>query len=147
MKFDDFSVGDRFSFGDYAVTRAEVIDFASRYDPQGFHLDDEIAAQSPIFGRLAASGWHTASIGMRMTVDFWKENQVESMGSPGIDDLRWMRPVYPGDRLRSEVEVVAVTPSRSKPDRGAVRFRTTLLNQHDEPVMRHEATVFIKRDV
>ena len=145
MNFDDFAVGDRFSFGDYAVTREEVIDFASRYDPQGFHLDDEIAAQSPIFGRLAASGWHTASIGMRMTVDFWKENRIPSMGSPGLDELRWLRPVYPGDTLRAEVEVMAVTASRSKPDRGGGLFRTTLLNQNDEPVLRQDATVFLRR--
>ena len=145
MDFDDFAVGDRFSFGSYPVTREEVLAFATSYDPQAFHLDDEAAAQSPIFGRLAASGWHTASIGMRMTVDFWKEKQIPSMGSPGLDDLRWTRPVYPGDTLRAEVEVTAVIPSKSKPERGAVRFRTTLFNQDDQAVMNHDATVFIRR--
>jgi acyl dehydratase len=146
MTFDDFVVGDRFSFGSHAVTREEVIAFATRYDPQDFHLDDEAAAKNPLFGRLSASGWHTASIGMRMTVDFWKENEVPSLGAPGVDELRWMRPVYPGDTLRGEAEVLAITPSKSKPDRGAVRFRTTLFNQDEEPVMRHDATVFIRRN-
>jgi len=140
---DDIEVGQTFAFGRYSVTREEVLDFASRYDPQAFHLDDAAAADNPIFGRLAASGWHTAAMIMRLTVDHWREIGLATLGASGVDELRWMKPVYPGDTLRAEAGVIAKRQSASRPGRGAVTFRTTAFNQHDEPVMCHIANVLI----
>ncbi len=121
------------------MTREEVIDFASRYDPQPFHLDDAAAAANPIFGRLSASGWHTCAMVMRMLVDHQMEDGHMSLGSPGVDEIRWLKPVYPGDTLSVEVEVVETRPSRSKPQIGSVHFVMTAFNQHGEPVMRQKA--------
>src|SRR5437773_1690732 len=95
--FEDYQVGQIDRFGACEVKREEVIEFASRFDPQPFHLDDEAAAQNPIFGRLSASGWHTCAMVMRMLVDHQMEDGHFSLGSPGIDELRWLKPVYPGD--------------------------------------------------
>lgn len=97
--FEDFEIGDTQHFGHYTVNRSEVLEFASKYDPQPFHLDDDAAAANPIFGKLAASGWRTAAIAMRMLVDHDKATKGGSMGSPGLEELSWLRPVYPGDTL------------------------------------------------
>ena len=134
--FEDIVEGHVASFGRYEVTREEVIEFASRYDPQAFHLDDATAADS-IFGRLAASGWHTASMAMRMIVDYWTETgrAETSKGGLGMEDLRWQRPVHPGDVLRVEIEVLEKRESRSRPDIGIIRSRWNVFNQHDEAVM------------
>lgn len=132
--WEDIEIGARSSFGRYEVTREEVIEFASRYDPQPFHLSDEAAAQT-YFGRLSASGWHTGAMLMRMIVENMRSSRQASLGSPGIDELRWLKPVHPGDTLRVETEVFEKTPSRSRPEMGSVRSRTTVFNQHDEPVM------------
>ena len=129
---EDAVIGQKIRFGRYAVTREEVIDFASKYDPQPFHLDDAAAAHS-IFGKVAASGWHTCAMMMRMIVDNMGEGG--SLGGIGMDELRWLKPVYPGDVLSCESEVVEVVPSKSKPDRGVVKTRLTVFNQNDEPVM------------
>ena len=142
---EDIEVGRVLSFGRYEVTRDEVLAFASRYDPQPFHLDDEAAADNPIFGRIAASGWHTAAMTMRMTVDYWEEIGLSTLGASGVEELRWIKPVYPGDILCVESEALANVPSRSRPDRGVVTFRTTVFNHHDEPVMMQTANVFIPR--
>ena len=139
---EDFQVGQIERFGAHAVTREEVIEFAGRYDPQPFHLDDAAAAASPIFGRLAASGWHTAAMAMRMIVDHGRANGRTTLGSPGIDELRWLKPVYPGDTLRIESEVIEVRRSQSRPERGSVKTRMIVYNQHDEPVMRQIGTIF-----
>jgi len=143
IHLEDLEVGRIFSFGRYVVTREEVLDFASRYDPQAFHLDDEAAADNPIFGRLAASGWHTAAMIMRLTVDYWHEIGLTTLGASRVDELRWLKPVYPGDVLRAEAEVLSSRASSSRPDRGTVTLRTTAFNQHDEPVMLQTAQVFI----
>ncbi len=103
--FEDIEVGSTARFGDYAVTRDEVIAFAEKYDPQPFHLSDAAAAQTH-FGRLSASGWHTCAMTMAMLVEHLKANDQAGLGSPGIDELRWLTPVYPGDRLRCESEVL-----------------------------------------
>ena len=137
--FEDYEVGEIERFGRYAVTREEVLAFATAYDPQPFHLDDAAAAASPIFGRLAASGWHTAAMTMRMLVDHLRETGTFSMGSPGLDELRWLKPVYPGDTLSMEVEVIGKSEPKSRPDIGFVKYRTTVFNQHGEPVMRQVA--------
>jgi acyl dehydratase len=136
MYLEDFTVGEVETFGSYRVTREEVIEFASRYDPQPFHLNDDAAAENRIFGRLAASGWHTAAMTMRMRVDHAGGDGAFSLGSPGIDELRWLRPVYPGDTLSVRTEVLEINPSRSRPDMGSVRGVTSTLNQHGEEVMR-----------
>ncbi|MCB2013595.1 MAG: MaoC family dehydratase [Sphingobium sp.] len=133
---DDLTVGDKAQFGRYEVTREEVIEFASKYDPQDFHLDDEAAAKG-LFGKIAASGWHTAGMTMRMQVEHWKETGLDkaSLGGAGMDEIRWTRPVYPGDVLSCETEVLEIKPSRSKPDRGFLKSRWTTFNQNGEPVM------------
>lgn len=142
---DEFSVGQTEAFGSYKVNREEVIEFASRYDPQPFHLDDEAAAAYPIFGRVAASGWHTAAMAMRMIVDHGRQSGGHSVGSPGVDELRWRRPVYPGDTLRTESEVLEIRGSKSRPEIGSVKSRITLFNQHDEPVMSMIAIHLVPR--
>ena len=133
---EDFTPGQRVAFGRYEVTREEVLAFARAYDPQPFHLSDEGAAAT-YFGRLAASGWHTTAMTMAMVVaSMGPEGDVGgSLGAAGIDELRWLRPVHPGDTLRCDSEVLEVIPSRSKPDRGIVRSRITVINQDDQPVM------------
>lgn len=145
--FDDLPVGLVERFGAYRVTREEVITFARTFDPQPFHLDDDAAAKS-IFGRIAASGWHTASMMMRMIVDHWQETGLSqaSIGGLGVDQLRWMHPVYPGDVLRVECEVVEATPSRSKPDRGIVKTRTTAFNHENVAVATFVSTgMFVRK--
>jgi acyl dehydratase len=137
-------VGAKQSFGRYEVTRQEVIAFAGKYDPQPFHLDDAAAARTH-FGRLAASGWHTCAMTMAMIVENIKAHEQAGLGSPGVDELRWLKPVYPGDMLRCETEIVETTPSRSKPDIGSFRSCVTTFNQHDEPVLRFTSIVLIRR--
>jgi acyl dehydratase len=132
--FEDIELGTKASFGRYEVTREEVIDFASKYDPQPFHLDDEAAAKT-FFGRLSASGWHTCAMTMRMLVDNMKGKEQAGLGSPGVDEIRWLKPVYPGDTLRVETEITEKTPSKSRPEMGSFKSKVTVLNQHDEPVM------------
>ena len=131
--FDDYPVGEVAEFGDHEVTAQEIVGFARRYDPQPFHVDER-AARASIFGGLIASGWMTASCAMRMLVDHYVSPR-SSMGSPGIDELRWLQPVRPGDRLRMRVTVLEARPSRSKPDRGMLRFRWEVLRHDGEAVM------------
>ena len=132
--FEDIEVGTKSSFGHYEVTREEVIAFASKYDPQPFHLSDEAAAATH-FGRLSASGWHTCAMTMSMVVANLAAHSQAGLGSPGIDELRWLKPVYPGDTLRCETELLEKRPSKSRPEMGSFRSRMTVLNQHDVPVM------------
>jgi acyl dehydratase len=132
--FEDIEIGTKSSFGSYTVTREEVLEFAAKYDPQPFHLDDEAAAKTH-FGRLSASGWHTCAMVMVMVVENMKVNRQAGLGSPGVDELRWLKPVYPGDTLRCEVELFEKTPSRSRPEMGSFRSRLSVFNQHHEKVM------------
>jgi acyl dehydratase len=131
--FEDYPVGEVAEFGDYPVSEQEVVDFATRYDPQPFHIDAQ-AARGTIYGGLISSGWMTASCAMRMMVDHYI-SPLASMGSPGIDELRWLRPVRPGDRLRMRVSVVDVRASQSKPDRGMVQFLEEVVNQEGTTIM------------
>lgn len=131
--FEDYKVGESFEYGDYTVTEEEIIEFASRYDPQSFHVDP-VAARESVFGGLIASGWMTGSVMMRMAVDHLI-SPVSSMGSPGIDQLRWLRPVRPGDRLRVRATVLASKRSQTKPDRGVIELLQEAINQDDEVVM------------
>lgn len=132
--FEDIEVGTKSSFGRYEVTREEVIAFASKYDPQPFHLSDEAAAET-FFGRLSASGWHTCAMTMSMVVANLEANSQAGLGSPGIDELRWLKPVYPGDVLRCETEILEKRASQSRPEMGSFRSRMTVFNQDDVPVM------------
>jgi acyl dehydratase len=144
LYLDDLQPGMTRRFGRYPVTREEVLDFARRYDPQPFHLSDEAAAETH-FGRLAASGWHTSAMTMAMLVADMADHPQASLGAAGIDELRWLKPVHPGDTLRCETEVLAVTPSRSRPDMGSVRTRMTTYNDADEPVLTFIAIALMRR--
>jgi acyl dehydratase len=140
---EDFTPGMVLEFGGLKVTEEEIIGFARRYDPQPFHVDAE-AGRTSIFGGLCASGWHTTAMMMRMWVDNFLSPEA-SLGSPGIDELRWLKPVFPGDRLRCRVEVLEMNPSRSRPFMGSVRQRTEVLNQKDEVVLRVIAIGLFRR--
>lgn len=131
---EDIKVGQKVSFGNYQVTREEVMDFARKYDPQPFHLDDEAAAKTH-FGRLSASGWHTAAMTMAMLVENLKKNKQAGLGSPGVDELRWLKPVYPGDTLRVEIETLEARASQSRPEMGITKGLVTVFNQDNVPVM------------
>ena len=144
LYYEDIEVGVVRRFGSKEVVREEVIDFASKYDPQPFHLDDEAAAQT-YFGRLSASGWHTGAMMMRMMVDDMKQHEQAGLGSPGIEDLRWLKPVYPGDTLHVRAKIVETRPSQSKPQIGSFRSDTIVTNQDNVPVMRFTSIVLIRR--
>ncbi|WP_336963249.1 MaoC family dehydratase [Sphingobium aquiterrae] len=144
--FEDIAIGQKEPFGPYEVNRDEVIAFASAYDPQPFHLDDEAAAQTH-FGRVAASGWHTTAMFMSMFVKTMQEQgerQKASLGALGVDELRWLRPVYPGDTLSGEIEVIEKTPSRSRPEMGVIKSRVTVHNQHGEPVLSMQPLTMVR---
>ncbi|PIW55737.1 MAG: acyl dehydratase [Sphingomonadales bacterium CG12_big_fil_rev_8_21_14_0_65_65_10] len=134
MHYEDLEVGMTSSSGAYEVTAEEVRDFASKYDPQPFHLSQEAAAKTH-FGRISASGWHTCAMTMRMLVDSMNEVPRAGMGSPGIDELRWKHPVYPGDTLRIETELLSKRRSRSKPELGLFKTRVRTFNQDDVMVL------------
>lgn len=144
LYFEDIEPGAKSAFGRYEVTREEVIEFATKYDPQPFHLSDEAAAKTH-FGKLAASGWHTTAMMMRMLVDNMSAIQQAGLGSPGLDELRWLTPVYPGDILRVETEVLDKRPSRSRADMGSFRSKATIYNQDDIAVMTVISIGLIRR--
>lgn len=145
--FEDLEVGRTSDFGSYEVTREEVLEFARKYDPQPFHLSDEAAAKTH-FRRLAASGWHTCAMTMAVIVDYSTNGRGEpqaGLGSPGVDDLRWLKPVYPGDTLHVSGQIIEKTPSRSRPDLGSFRTKTTVTNQDGVPVLTFTSIVLIQR--
>ena len=131
--FDDFKVGDQFKSGGITVTEGQIIDFAMRYDPQVFHLDAEAAKNTP-YGGLIASGFHTMTITFRLFLETGVLSSC-SLGSPGIDEVRWLLPVRPGDTLHVVGEVIEIRPSKSRFDRGMIRFRYTNFNQSGEKVL------------
>jgi acyl dehydratase len=144
--FDDMTIGRIDRYGSKLVEREEVIDFARKYDPQPFHLDDEAAAANPLFGRLSASGWHTAAMAMRMTADHWAEIGGRTiLGGAGIENLTWLKPVYPDDTIRCELELIEMRLSQSKPDRGVAKSQLTVFNQDDDPVMQLTSVVMMAR--
>jgi len=142
--FEDFEVGQETVFGHYDVTREEVLEFARKYDPQPFHLSDEAAARTH-FGRLAASGWHTCAMTMAVIARYVVADEQAGLGSPGVDELRWLKPVYPGDRLSVRGDVLETIPSRSKPEIGVIRTRTVVTNQDGAEVMRFTSIVMLQR--
>jgi len=140
--FEDYVPGTVVEYGPIAVSEAEVIDFGRRFDPQPFHVDPAQAARGP-FGGLIASGWHTGSLMMRLLVDHYLPRHA-GLGSPGLDELRWLNPVRPGDALSVRVTVLEARRSRSKPDRGMVNSQFEVLNQQRNPVMSVKATTLMR---
>jgi acyl dehydratase len=140
---EDFAVGQTFGSGRRRVDGERALAFAAEFDPQPFHLD-EAAARRSIFGGLTVSGWYTAAATMRLLV----ESELKPAGGivgAGLDDLRWLRPVRPGDELHAECEVIEVRPSKSRPEQGLIKLRTTTLNQHDNPVMVFVVNLVVPR--
>ena len=140
---EDFTVGQTFGSGRLKVDTEQIKAFAAEFDPQPFHLDED-AARDTIFGGLAASGWHTAALTMRLLV----ESEIEPAGGivgAGFDEFRWPRPVRPGDELHIESEVLEVRASRSRPNQGLIKVRTTTLNQRDEAVQVQIANLIVPR--
>jgi acyl dehydratase len=139
--FEDFAVGFTVPLGPYKVTREETIAFAREFDPLPFHLD-EAAADASMLGGLSASGWHTCAMMMRMMVDGFLAGST-SQGSPGVDFVKWLRPVRPGDTLDGTMTVVEARPSRSRPTLGIARLRNELRNQSGETVLEAEYSVML----
>jgi acyl dehydratase len=140
---EDFAVGQIYGSGRLRVEAERIKTFAGEFDPQPFHLDEEASRQT-IFGGLAASGWHTAAVTMRLLV----ESELKPAGGIigiGFDEFRWPRPVRPGDELRVESEVLEVRPSNSRPDQGLIKVRTTTLNQNGEAVQIQVGTLLVPR--
>lgn len=141
--WEDFKVGDSSPMGEVTVDKGEVIAFAKAYDPQPFHTDEAAAKQS-VFGGLIASGWHTCAMVMRLMVDSYLRDSA-SLGSPGVDNVRWLKPVRPGDTIRAQRHVMETRASQSKPDIGIVKTRWEVFNQSDELVMTMEGYQMFKR--
>ena len=140
--FEDYLPGAVHEFGSITIRESEIIDFARRFDPQPFHIDPVVAKQSP-FGGLIASGWHTAGIAMRLLVDNYV-SKAASLGSPGVDEIRWRKPVRPDDTLSVRVTVLESKLSRSKPGQGTIRSYVEVINQHQEVVMTWKALGLIR---
>jgi acyl dehydratase len=139
--FEDFKAGETVELGERTITEAEILEFAARYDPQVFHIDAERARETA-YGGLIASGWHTASLGMRMLVDGLLGSSA-SMGSPGVEALNWHKPVRPGDTLRARITTLESAVSRSRPDRGRIRSKLEMLNQNGEIVLSWIGTIIV----
>jgi len=131
--FEDYRVGEQVEFGSYRMTEEQIVAFARDFDPQPFHVDKDAARQT-VYGGLVASGWHTASAMMRMMVDHFISRKT-SMGSPGMDEIRWLKPVRPGDTLRVRLTVLSAKRSTSKPDRGVIDQLVEVINQNGDVVM------------
>lgn len=143
LYWEDFAVGQTIELGEREVSRDEIVEFAQQYDPQAFHVD-EAAAEASLYGGLIASGWHTCAMVMRMMCDGYLLRSA-SLGSPGIDSIRWLRPVRPGDVLRAQMIVLEARPSASKPDRGILKSDWKVFNQHDELVMTMQGLGMFRR--
>jgi len=141
--WEDFYPGQVREIGGYSLSEEEIIEFARKYDPQPFHTDID-AAKHTFFGGLIASGWQTASLCMRMICDLYVL-EAASMGSPGVDELRWVKPVRPGDTLRLKTTVLETRASTSRPDMGTVRHRSEVYNQHGELVMHMSGVGMFRR--
>ncbi len=144
LYWEDLETGVERYFGCYEVTREEVLEFARKYDPQPFHLSDEEAAKTH-FGRIAASGWHSCAMTMAVIARAVVDEEQAGLGSPGLDELRWLKPVFPGDTLHVRGTIIEKTPSRSKPEIGSFRTATVVTNQNDVPVLTFTSIVLIRR--
>jgi acyl dehydratase len=141
--FEDYAVGQIFLTGKHRIDKDQIVTFAKQFDPQFYHLDEEAAKNSPFKG-LAASGWHTAAITMRLMVD-GEFKPAGGIIGVGFDELSWTRPVRPGDELYVKSEILEARPSKSKNDRGAIRVRNTTFNQNDEVVQMFTANLIVPR--
>jgi acyl dehydratase len=141
--FEDFTEGDTLELGSFSYTEADIIEFARKYDPQPMHVDPE-GARGSVYGGLIASGWQTVTSYMRLVVDGFMADS-DSKGSPGIDSLRWLRPVRPDDQLRARITVVEARASNSRPDWGIIRSRGEVVNHSGDVVMQLEAVNFFGR--
>lgn len=141
--FEDFKVGDSVEMGRRTLTQDEIIAFAKAFDPQPFHIDEDAAKRS-MFGGIIASGWHTCSLVMRMMCDSYL-NDSASLGSPGVDNVKWLKPVRPGDTIRANRVVLEARASNSRPEMGIVKSRWDVFNQNDELVMTMEGYGLFKR--
>lgn len=144
MKFEEFKVGQRFRTSTRTLSEAEIIDFASQWDRQSFHLDP-VAAEASIFGGLIASGFHTLLIAFDLIIESTIWTGI-SQGSPGIEELRWLKPVRPGDTLQVEMEVAAIRTSESRPDRGYITWDQTVSNQSGDAVLTYRSVLICARD-
>ncbi len=140
---EDFTPGEVIELGSKMVSEEEILAFAREFDPQPFHVDPERARDS-IYGGLIASGWHTIAIFMRLAVDGFFNDTI-SMGSPGVNEVRWLRPVRPGDTLRARLTMIELTPSRSRPDRGTMRSLAEVFNGQDERVLSMDVLGIVGR--
>ncbi len=143
LYWEDFPLHAEYEFGNKTVSREEIIEFATQFDPQDFHVDDAAAAPSP-FGGLIASGWHICAMTMRMICDGFLLNAA-GMGSPGVENVRWKIPVRPGDTLRVRARVIETRTSSTRPEMGIVRWHWDVLNQNDECVTEVESTAMLRR--
>jgi acyl dehydratase len=143
LYWEDFKVGDSEPMGEVFVDRDEVIEFATRFDPQPFHIDEQ-AAKGSMYGGLIASGWHTVALVMRMMVDSYLSKSA-SLGSPGVDNVRWLKPVRPGDRIRAQRTVLESRASSSRPNMGVVKTRWEVFNHKGELVMTMEGYGMFER--
>lgn len=141
--YENISIGDVRNSDGYTITKSEIMNFGEKYDPQPFHTDEE-AAQESVFGGIVASGWQTAAICMRLTVE--SSADIATQAGVGVDNLRWHQPLYPGDTLRLQTEIIDKRPSESDSTRGFVTTRNEGLNQDDELVISYEATAMIRRE-
>jgi acyl dehydratase len=143
IHLDDLAPGQVYPLGRRTLSRDEIVAFARDWDPQPFHLD-EAAGEASIYGGLIASGWHTVCVFMRLFADGLL-NRAAALGSPGVDEVRWLRPVRPGDTLEARIEILEVRPSRSRPDRGTVRARCVLTNQDGDEVLSMHPVLLLRR--
>ena len=141
--WEDFEVGQVRQLGSLSPTREDIIAFASQFDPQPFHLDDE-AARASVFGGLCASGWHTCALAMRLMVTHFL-HETSSLGSPGLESLKWLKPVFPDDTLRLQVTVLETKPMGKRPDVGMTRNLWEMFNQHGEKVLHMEGWGMFRR--
>jgi acyl dehydratase len=143
LSWEDFTAGNVAEYGPREVTRDEMIAFATEFDPQPIHLDEE-AARASMLGGLSASGWHTCSLAMRMIADGILHNAM-SMGAPGVDEVRWIVPLRPDDSITLRATVLDTRPSRSRPDMGFVKFRFELVNQNGTAIMTMTSSIMLGR--
>ena len=143
IHWEDFAVGQVRELGSLTVSRQEILDFASQFDPQPFHLDDE-AAKASVFGGLCASGWHTCALAMRLMVTNFL-HQTSSLGSPGLEDVRWHKPVFPDDTLSLRHTILATKPMRKRADVGLVQTQWEMFNQHGQTVLTMNGWAMFRR--
>ena len=141
--WDDYEIGQKFDLGSTSFTADEIVDFARQYDPQSFHVD-AVAARQSMFGGLIASGWHVTAKLMRLFVDNYVDQRT-ALGSPGVDEVRWLKPVRPGDTLTAWVECAGKVPSKSRPEMGIVHEQWRATNQKGELVMTLKGTNMVRR--